>query len=326
MGGFSGLILVGGDDQEVIKELVSEARRIADQHCWGVAFVSLDINLGINTEALGDFGVDFVFYPESKEFINSDFYVALLTKIATQYKPNIVLFNASLLGLEIAPRMAERTGAGYGPWCVNIDFDPQDGKVVAQCMIYGGQGVATYKFHTDTNIFTVGKGVFPASKLSTGRKVTEIEIKPTLTNSTVQILDSIPKQDTTSSLEQASIVIDIGKGIKQKEDLSLVESLASLLGAQIACSRPLATEKNWFTEWLGLSGKKVAPELCIAVGISGSIQHMVGIRKSRVIVAINNDENAQIFSEADYGVVADLYDFLPIFYEHLKAREVHPFR
>lgn len=319
MGEFSGLILVGADDKGIIGELVAEARKIADQHSWGVAFTPLDLDLKINTEELGEYGTDLIFRSKIEGPATSDYYVALLTQIATQYKPKIILLSASYLGMEIAPRMAERIGAGYGPWCVNISFDPQDNKVIAQCMIYGERGIATYKYYTDEVIFTVGKGVFTASRSTTKRTINEIEIELDQIDSAIQIIDSISKDNVSSSLDQAKIVIDVGNGIKQKEDLSLVDSLAALLGAQVACSRPLATEKNWFNEWLGLSGKKVAPDLCIAVGISGSIQHMVGIRKSHIIVAINKDENAQIFSEADYGVVADLYDFLPVFYERLRA-------
>jgi electron transfer flavoprotein alpha subunit len=99
--------------------------------------------------------------------------------------------------------------------------------------------------------------------------------------------------------------------------------LADLFEGQLACSRPIASDRNWFPEWLGLSGAKIKPEICLTVGVSGAIQHIIGIRDSKLIVSINNDENAAIFSQSDYGVVADLYEILPVLTERLKARGIH---
>jgi electron transfer flavoprotein alpha subunit len=125
-------------------------------------------------------------------------------------------------------------------------------------------------------------------------------------------------------LEEAKTVVDVGQGVKAKEDLALIETMAALLDGQLACSRPVASDRDWFPEWLGLSGKKVAPELCLTVGVSGAIQHIVGIRDAHRIVAVNNDEGAGIFSQADYGIVADLYEFLPALQARLKARGARP--
>jgi len=97
-----------------------------------------------------------------------------------------------------------------------------------------------------------------------------------------------------------------------------------MLDGQLACSRPIASDRDWFPEWLGLSGAKIKPELCLTVGVSGAIQHIVGIRDSHLIAAVNTDEGAAIFSQADYGVVADLYEFIPALMERIKARSIHP--
>jgi electron transfer flavoprotein alpha subunit len=104
----------------------------------------------------------------------------------------------------------------------------------------------------------------------------------------------------------------------------MVQALADLLDGHMACSRPIASDRDWFPEWLGLSGAKIKPELCLTVGVSGAIQHIVGIRDSRLIAAVNTDEGAAIFSQADYGVVADLYEFLPALIERIKSRRVRP--
>jgi electron transfer flavoprotein alpha subunit len=133
-----------------------------------------------------------------------------------------------------------------------------------------------------------------------------------------------PKPASGARLEEARLVVDVGQGVKQRDDLQMIQALADFLDGQIACSRPIASDRDWFPEWLGLSGAKIKPELCLTVGVSGAIQHIVGIRDSRLIAAVNNDEGAAIFAQADYGVVADLYEFLPALMDRMKARGIRP--
>jgi electron transfer flavoprotein alpha subunit len=115
-------------------------------------------------------------------------------------------------------------------------------------------------------------------------------------------------------LEEADIIVSVGRGFKKKEDIQMAFELAKVLGGQVGCSRPIAADLKWLPEehWVGLSGKKVKPKLYLAVGISGQPQHIAGILDSRIIAAINNDPSAPIFQNADYGVVEDLYKIVPI--------------
>ena len=115
------------------------------------------------------------------------------------------------------------------------------------------------------------------------------------------------------------MIVDVGQGMKEKADLVMAEELAALFEGQVACTRPVSSERDWFPDWLGLSGKRIHADLCVTLGVSGSIQHVVGIRDAKTIVAVNNDENAGIFSQADYGVVADLHEFVPAFITALRA-------
>ena len=123
-------------------------------------------------------------------------------------------------------------------------------------------------------------------------------------------------------LEEAEIIVSVGRGFKSREDLSMAFKLAELIGAQVGCSRPIAADLKWLPEehWVGLSGKKVRPKLYMAIGISGQPQHLAGIMDSKIIVAINKDPNAPIFKYADYGVVEDLYQLVPKLIERLSRR------
>jgi electron transfer flavoprotein alpha subunit len=132
------------------------------------------------------------------------------------------------------------------------------------------------------------------------------------------------KSVTGTRLHEANAVVDVGRGVKSLEDLAVARTLAGLLDAQLGCSRPVSSDRDWLPEWLGLSGAKVGPELCLTLGVSGAVQHVVGIRDSRVIAAVNNDENAAIFSQSDIGVVADLNEFSPVLIERLGSRQARP--
>ncbi len=129
-----------------------------------------------------------------------------------------------------------------------------------------------------------------------------------------------PRKAEGVSPEKAEVVVGAGRGIKKKEDLDMIKELAKLLGGAWSVTRPLAADYGWADSWIGISGLMISPKLYIAVGISGQPHHMMGVRGSKVIVAINNDESAPIFEESDYGVVGDLYKVVPVLIKKLKER------
>jgi electron transfer flavoprotein alpha subunit len=143
-------------------------------------------------------------------------------------------------------------------------------------------------------------------------------------SSPLSVIGERAKSNSGTRLQGARAIIDVGRGVKDHEDLDMVRTLASLLDGQVSCSRPVSSDRDWFADWLGLSGVKVKPDLCLTLGVSGAIQHVVGIRDSRVIASVNNDENAAIFTQADVGVVADLNEFVPVLIERLRSRGVTP--
>ena len=135
-----------------------------------------------------------------------------------------------------------------------------------------------------------------------------------------QVLKIKDKISQMLRIEEADIIVSAGRGLKKKEDLKLIASLAKVLGGAVGCSRSVAADLKWLPEehWVGLSGHKVKPKLYIAIGISGQVQHIAGIRDSKTIIAINNDPNAPIFKACDYGIVGDLYEIVPALTKAIK--------
>lgn len=314
----SNTILVFSDKPALVKELLGEARRQAASLGWAVAVVGL----GKNASALADLGAD-VLYQVDVDDRNPELVLSALHAAAEKAQPAVFLVGATKLGMEVAPRLAERLGTGYAAWVLGFEVDAGAQTTTAQCMLYTGTGVATYRFKPGAAILTVASGVFEAG-LVEGKTADIIPLDGSMAGPKMTILEYKPKPASGARIEEAHLVVDVGQGVKQREDLQMVQALAELLDGQLACSRPIASDRDWFPEWLGLSGAKIKPELCLTVGVSGAIQHIVGIRDSRLIAAVNTDEGAAIFTQADYGVVADLYEFLPALMDRIKARGIRP--
>jgi electron transfer flavoprotein alpha subunit len=318
-------LLVSADVPQLLIELLGKARQLADPFGWSVSVLPLGEELRLDLNTLAQAGADFVYHLNEITHLdnNPENAVATLSAVLRKIQPALVLIGATKLGMEVAPRLAERVGAGYGAGTVEVEVDSATFHCTAHCVLYTGIGLSTYQFKTQTTLLTIGQGVFKGQAVS-GRKAELINLDLPVTTARMKVLEYHPKGGGSSRIEEARSVVDVGQGVKQRDDLKLIESVADLLDGQLACSRPVASDRDWFPEWLGLSGKKVSPELCLAIGISGAVQHIIGIRDSRVIVAVNSDEGAPIFNQADYGVVADLYEFLPALIKRLKDRGVRP--
>jgi electron transfer flavoprotein alpha subunit len=182
-------------------------------------------------------------------------------------------------------------------------------------------GKNTYRINSRPALATVAPGTFRPRPVA-GHTAQVVAVNTPIAKPVLSVLENNEKAEAGRRLQDAPVIVDVGQGVRERADLAMARELAELLSGQVACSRPVSSERDWFPEWLGLSGLKLSPDLCITLGISGSIQHMIGIRDSRVIVAVNNDEGAGIFTQADYGIKADLYEFVPALMAALKARSV----
>ena len=312
-------ILVFSEKQQVIRELLGKAQQVADEKGTSVAALYLGESVPEHLAELGAWGADPVYTVANPLLagLNPETFTDALAGVIAEVKPDLVLVGATKPGLEISARAAARLGAGIASFCVDFDLDA-DNTVTAKCMIYSGVGMNTYKIKTQPAMATVAPAVFTAVETGGVAAVTAVDV--TINQPAMTIIEYKEKAAAGVRWEDAPMIVDVGQGMNDKSDLGIAEELAAIFEGQVACSRPVSSERDWFPDWLGLSGKKVHAGLCITLGISGSIQHVVGIRDSKTIVAINSDENAGIFSQADYGVVADLHEFVPVFVAALKAK------
>ncbi len=247
--------------------------------------------------------------------------VAMASALASMVRASgasTVLLGSTRRGKELAGRLAQRLGAG----CITdaIALRLEDGELRADRFALGGNTVATEAVRTAVQVISVMPRVFEAMPAGAGTG----QVVPVAWNyvaSGVVIVERRAKRSDAANLEEAAIIVGVGKGLEHKEDLALIESLARALHGEVGCTRTLAADYQWLPEdrLIGLSGCKCKPRLYVAVGLSGQIQHSVGIAGARTIVAINKDKEAPIFKMADYGIVGDLYEIVPELTKRLSA-------
>ena len=300
------MIFAFSEDIETAFEILAKGREIADAFKLELAAISIERHG--KEETYITYGADKVYSIDSGP--QADLIVDCISLLINQYKPEILLIGGTRLGKEVAPRIAQKYGVGCATDCV--DFSLEQEMLVVKRFVLGGRFIATQRFLRKPQIVTVPPRRF-GKRLDTARtgEIIKTTLKPA--EPKTQVLKIKDKISQMLRIEEADIIVSAGRGLKKKEDLKLIASLAKVLGGAVGCSRSVAADLKWLPEehWVGLSGHKVKPKLYIAIGISGQVQHIAGIRDSKTIIAINNDPNAPIFKACDYGIVGDLYDIVP---------------
>jgi electron transfer flavoprotein alpha subunit len=245
-------------------------------------------------------------------------FVAAAEAVIRRIEPSLVLFPHSARTRDWAPQLAARLRAGLVLDCVNAEVG-EDGLTVTKPM-YGGGVWGQLVVHGRPALMSVRGGVFEAATSSAGVGVERLEMQNLSPSSHIHYLESVPIEGGGGRrLKDASTIISGGRGTGGRENWHLIEETAEAMDAEIGCSRAIV-DMGWL-KWnhqVGLSGTIVAPDLYIAVGISGAVQHLAGISNAKTVVAINNDAEAEIFKRADYGVVGDFKDVLPAFTERVR--------
>lgn len=305
-------VCVFSEKENVTIELLSKGRELADATGTMLAAIYLGRN-SPDPKPFGEHGADIVLVgknPQLNQF-NTDTAVQALFQILSTQSPILFMIGATKEGREIGARLAQRLNAGYSSECLDVRID--NGTVSADRATLAGTYLARQRIFGKPAIVSIPPRRFQASnKFSRPAEIKEIPLE--ISPPRFAILEVRSRGAAGDvELEKAETIIAVGRGLKRREDLAMIEGLAKAIGGEVGSSRPLSEDLKWLPEsrQVGLSGHKVQPKLYIACGISGQMQHIAGMLNSKVVVAINIDAKAPIFEQSDYGVVADIYKFVP---------------
>jgi electron transfer flavoprotein alpha subunit/NAD-dependent dihydropyrimidine dehydrogenase PreA subunit len=312
-----------GQIHQVAYQLLGKGRQLADILKTDLVLVILGTNFDDILSSFGDYGADQVIYVASKilKHYYSDIYVNILSELVTERKPEIILIGATPTGRDFAPRLAKRLNVGLTADCTGLEIEEETRNLRQTRPTFGGNLMATIRTPISRpQMSTVRPGIFKASnEIKKKIKILKIERDLKETDSVTKLLKVIQKQKTKINLEDAEIIVSGGRGVGSKEGFKILKELADALGAELGGSR-VTVELNWIDpdRQVGQTGKTVSPKLYIACGISGAVQHTVGMENSEIIVAINRDKDAPIFSIAHYCIVGDLHKIVPILTKEIR--------
>ncbi len=315
----------GGQARNVGHELLGEGRKLAD--AMGQELAAVIIGDGVEPLAKDMFasGADKVYLLAGAEYrhYSTDAYTIALTDLINTYKPSVILIGATNDGRDLGPRVACRVGTGLTADCTSLGIDEETGLVAWTRPAFGGNIMATILCPNHRpQMGTVRPNVFKRPEQDTARsgEVIRIASKVKPEDIRTKLIELLTSGETAAcNLDEAEFIVSGGRGMGKPENFTLIEELANVLGGAVGASRA-AVDAGWkpAIHQVGQTGKTVAPKVYIACGISGAIQHLAGMSTSDIIIAINKDADAPIFKFADFGIVGDVLEILPVLIEEIK--------
>lgn len=301
------------------KELASKALSLA-RELGGVAEgVILGAHVGVAAGVLGEVGVEKVTAIQSAELepYRGDAHAKVFLDWVQKRKPQIILASASTTGKDILPRIAFSLKAGLATDCIELKIE--NGKLKARRPIFAGKALVDVEFLSDVQLATARPNSFATNRVDPPKKVSVQTVAANVGELRVRVKEVKEAESGMKDLTEAEMIVSGGRALASSENFKTIRDLAQVLGATVGASRA-AVDAGYISHdhQVGQTGKTVNPKLYIACGISGAIQHLAGMRTSKVIVAINKDPEAPIFSKADYGIVGDLFVILPLLTTKLK--------
>jgi electron transfer flavoprotein alpha subunit len=296
--------------RKVSFELASAARKLADQTGDEVSAILLGSGIESLAAELGKFGVDKVFVGDNAalEPYVTEAHAQVVAKILKDNDAAIALFGASVQGKDLSARVAAKLAAGLATDCTDVKID--GGKFVAVRPMYAGKCFGEVVFNTTPAMASLRPNVFAAVENAKAGAVTKVDVAVDGIKSKVLEV----QKDTSGKVDltEANVIVSGGRGMKGPDEYKILEELADVLKGTVGASRA-AVDAGWRPQkdQVGQTGKVVSPNLYVACGISGAIQHLAGMSSSKCIVAINKDAEAPIFTKADFGVVDDLFKVVP---------------
>ncbi|MFC1988333.1 electron transfer flavoprotein subunit alpha/FixB family protein [Chloroflexota bacterium] len=305
----------------IATEILGCGRKLADDMEQELSAILIGSEVvGLAQEAIA-FGADRAYVVDDSVLKETDSYLAVMEKVAKQVMPQVILLGQTTISRDLAPRLAFRLETAATLDCVALEIDPDSKRLLQTKPVYGGNAQAVFVYDSDPQIATIRAKAMSALARDDSRKGEVITITADLDPSAIRtkVLEKITDQVEGVKLEDAAVIIGGGRGIGSAEGFQQLEELARLLGGAVGASRP-ACDNGWIPDsaQIGLTGKIVSPDLYIAVGISGSSQHMAGCSGAKTVIALNKDPEANIFKLAHYGIVGDWKKTFPAFAEKVK--------
>lgn len=308
--------------RKVSLELISQGRKLADES--GETLVAVVLGQGIEglVQSLAEYGADKVILIEDEKLAEytTGAYTSVLNKVIRKDEPQAVLFGNTAIGKDLAPRLAHRLGVGLASDCTGMESNASS-FLSFKRPIYAGKAFEYLTSNVRPILATIRPNTFAVAAPDATRKAEVIKETAEIDSADLRaILKEVAiAASKRPELTEANIIVSGGRGMKGPENYVILEALADVVGAAVGASRA-AVDSGWKEQkfQVGQTGKTVAPTLYIACGISGAIQHLAGMGSSKFIVAINKDPEANIFNVADYGIVGDLFEVVPLLTEEFK--------
>lgn len=316
-----------GKIREVSYELLTRGKALAEK--LGTELASVLIGDNVSDQELNELilrGADKVYVVGDlrlKDFI-VETYSNVLVDLIHQFKPEIIIAGATVNGRTLMPHVAVKVSTGLTADCTDLDIEEGNNNLLQTRPAIGGNILATIKIpdHRPQMSTVRVKSTRPSPRDESRKgEIIRIKLKDELIDNRVKKIGFRKTEGEDIGIQDADVIVAGGKGLKKGENFDMIRKLADQLGGVVGASRD-AVDRGWATypQQVGLSGRTVSPKLYVAVGISGAIQHLAGIKTAENIVAINNDPDAMIFKVADFGIVGDLFEILPVLGERLKKK------
>lgn len=309
-----------GEIRDITFEMLTKGRELAEKTNMELTAVILGKDIKEHAKTLSEYAKKVLLIEDPKlENFNSDAYQKALSHLIKERKPLLTMIGHTSYGIELAPSLAVSLDIPLATDCIDIKFENEALTVTRQ--MYGGKvNVEAVLRKAESYLVTVRQAAFQAKK-EEPMNGEIIEVPSPIAEETPRkrFVEYVPPPPGGVDITAADVIVAIGRGIKDESNIPIAEELAKTLGGVLACSRPVI-DKGWLPSdrQVGTSGKTVKPKLYIALGISGAFQHVLGMKNSDLIIAVNKDPNAPIFSVADYGIVDDLFKVVPVLTNKLK--------
>ena len=311
--------LKNGKFRKTSFEVISEGRRIADELNSKVAALVIGAGIDDLTGVAGQYGADIVLAADDQKLrdYTPDFYLEVVLKAVQSHDAEIVLMSATTLGRDLAPRVAARLDAGLASDCLQLFI--KDGRFEAERPLFAGKAIARVAVNSEIKMATLRPNIFPISKPDDSKSAPVESLSVPQVSAKMELKGFRATGSGKMDLTEADVIVTGGRGMRNPENFNILEELAELLSGVVGATRAVV-DSEWrpHSEQVGQTGKTVSPNLYMMFGASGSIQHWAGMSGAKCIVAVNKDANAPIIERADYSIVGDLFEVVPVLTEEIR--------